>query len=201
MTRASTEPTSGSGWPNNGADRLPTVPASRRASFARSGCLRCATGSGAGPGIPELPGSRAEPRPPEACCPGRRAGGPARRRRSCRACPSTGAAPYRTGAVLGEPRVVHRPRHRTKRRDRHLGQPSADRPPVRRRDRHELVQRLVVDLPSRWAIGSTGLRRHPAATHADSTRHGHADPSAATTQRGPRRTLPDARAPRPARPV
>jgi hypothetical protein len=58
MTPASTGPTSGSGWPNNGADRLPTVPASRRASFARSGCLRCATDGGAGPGIPQLPGSR-----------------------------------------------------------------------------------------------------------------------------------------------
>jgi hypothetical protein len=50
-------------------------------------------------------------------------------------------------AVFGEAGVVHRPRRRRKRRDHDLGQATADRPPVPRRDRHEVVQRLVVDLP------------------------------------------------------
>jgi hypothetical protein len=71
--------------------------------------------------------------------------------------------PYRTGAVLGEPSVVHRPRHRTKRRDQHLGQPSADRPPVPRRDRHEMMQRLVVDLPQ--PLGHRLHRLAPAIQH------------------------------------
>ena len=44
---------------------------------ARSGCLRCAMGHGARPGIPESPGSRGGVPAAGGPCPGRRAGGPA----------------------------------------------------------------------------------------------------------------------------
>jgi len=55
--------------------------------------------------------------------------------------------PHRVLPVLGEAGVIHRPCRRLQRLDQLLGQSATDRPPVPRRDRHEVVQRLVVHLP------------------------------------------------------
>jgi hypothetical protein len=54
--------------------------------------------------------------------------------------------PHRAVAVLGKAGVVHHPRSRRKRPAQQLGQAAADRPPVPRRHRDEVVQRLVVHL-------------------------------------------------------
>jgi hypothetical protein len=82
---------------------------------------------------------------------------------SCPACRSTGAAPHRVVAVLGKAGVVHRPRRRPQRSHQPLGQTAADRPPVPRADRHEMVQRLVVDLAE--ALGHRLHRLAPAIQH------------------------------------
>ncbi len=54
--------------------------------------------------------------------------------------------PHRAVTVLGEAGVVHRPRRRFQLADQPLGQAATDRPPVPRRDRHEMVQRLVLHI-------------------------------------------------------
>jgi hypothetical protein len=56
--------------------------------------------------------------------------------------------PHRPAAVFGEAGVVHRPGDRVKGIYQAFGQAAADRPPVPRRHGHEVVQRLVMDLPA-----------------------------------------------------
>ena len=54
--------------------------------------------------------------------------------------------PHRVVAVFGKAGVIHRPRDRLQRTDQPGGQPPADRPPIPRAGRNEVVQRLVVHL-------------------------------------------------------
>jgi hypothetical protein len=66
-------------------------------------------------------------------------------------------------AVFGEAGVVHRPHRRLQLVHEPLGQPAADRPPVPRADRDEMVQRLVVHLPQ--PLGHRLDRLAPAVQH------------------------------------
>jgi hypothetical protein len=54
--------------------------------------------------------------------------------------------PDRAVAVLGKAGVIHRPRDRLQPGHQLFGQPPTHRPPVPRRGRHEVVQRLVMHL-------------------------------------------------------
>jgi hypothetical protein len=88
------------GFARPGRARLVQVerPAGRTTwtSRARPGCLRCAMGRGARPDIPESPGSRGGAPAAGGHVPGRRAGGPARRR----------AKPWRKPRPRGEERIA-----------------------------------------------------------------------------------------------